>query len=145
MKKFFAIALAAASFTQPAFAHSGETTNTKAAKSFSTDFKGADGVWGMRNNLDEVLFFWHNTLMDAYYDKDGELVGTFHQVETNALPNSALKNLSRHFRKYHITYASEMEKPGQESVYYATVQSTRHMEVLEISSEGEVKVFKSLK
>lgn len=145
MKQLIAIALAAATFVQPAFARSGETTNTKAAKSFHADFKGADGVWGTRNNLDEVLFFWHNTLMDAYYDKDGELVGTFHEVETNALPEAAIKDISRHFRKYHISYVSEMEKPGQESVYYATVQSTRHMEVLEISADGDVKVFRSLR
>jgi hypothetical protein len=145
MKKFFVLAFAVASFIEPAFAFSGENANTKATRSFNADYKGASNIWSTRSGCDEVLFFWHNNLMDSYYTKDGNLLGTFHQVEYTELPYDAQKSLATTYKKYHINSVSMLERPGQDSKYYATVQSDRHLVILEIGTDGNVEIFKSIR
>jgi hypothetical protein len=145
MKKFFVLAFAVASFIEPAFAFSGETANTKATRSFNADYKGASNIWSTRSGCDEVLFFWHNNLMDSYYTKDGNLLGTFHQVDYTELPYDAQKSLATTYKNYHINNVSMLERPGQDSKYYATVQSDRHLLILEISTDGNVEIFKSIR
>ena len=141
MKKFLVLALAAAFFAKPAAAFSDETANTKAAKHFNAEYKGASNIWSNRNGYDEVLFYWHNTLMESYYAKDGTLIGTFHQVDYTALPYDAQKELSTTYKKFHINCVSMMERPGEDPVYYVSVQN-RHTYILEISVRGNVDTFK---
>ena len=144
MKKLFVLALAVAFFAKPASAFSGETVNTKASKSFNAAYKGASNIWSTRNGYDEVLFFWHDTLMDSYYTKDGSLVATFHKVDLTTLPYDAQKELATTYKKYQINCISMMERPGEDPVYYVSVQN-RHTYILEISTSGSVDLFKYIR
>jgi hypothetical protein len=145
MKTLIALAIAAASFTQPLFARSGETVNAKTTAHFNTDFAGASGLWNPGSQYNEVLFYWHNTLMDAFYSPEGELIGTFHHVETIELPATAFPRIAKHYKGYVLKGASYMERPGQEPVYYVTAQSTRRIYILEVNLQGHVKTFKQLR
>jgi hypothetical protein len=147
MKLFFALALAvvAASFTQTVSAHSGPSETSKAAAYFNANFNGVSGVWDMKSQYDEVLFYWHGTLMDAFYTKDGDLIGTFHHVENTELPEAARRSIAKDYKGYILEGASFMDKPGQASAYYVTVKSPSRIIILEISAAGEVSLFKTLR
>jgi hypothetical protein len=141
------LVVAASALTQPALA-ANKTFDGKAAKAkatFVSTYQGADGIWNENGNTTEVLFFWHNQLMDSYYDVNGDLIGTFHNVEASELPANSLKEIGKDYKGYKIINTSVMEKDGQAPVYYVTVESPARMFILEVSKAGEVNVFKSLR
>jgi hypothetical protein len=150
MKNLIAfIVVAATLLTQPAFAAAklfdGKTARAKATAHFQTTYQGTDGIWDVNGNTTEVLFFWHNQLMDSFYDANGDLIGTFHNIETSELPASALKQVKADYKGYELKGASVMEKDGQAPVYYVTAESASRMFLLEITQDGEVIVFKTLR
>jgi hypothetical protein len=141
------LVVAASALTQPALA-ANKMFDGKAAKAkatFVSTYQGADGIWNENGNTTEVLFFWHNQLMDAYYDVNGDLIGTFHNVATSELPANSLKEIGSDYKGYKIINTSVMEKDGQAPVYYVTVESPARMFILEVSKAGDVNVFKTLR
>jgi hypothetical protein len=142
---FFVVA--ATALTTPALAankmYDGKTAKAKAT--FVSAYQGVDGLWNENGNTTEVLFFWHNQLMDSYYDANGDLIGTFHNVEASELPVVALKQIGSDYKGYQIKSTSVMEKEGQAPVYYVTVESPARMFILEVSKAGDVNVFKTLR
>ena len=119
--------------------------NAKAAASFNADFKGATGLWNLAQGYNEVLFFWNNDLMDAYYDKDGNLIGTFHEVSADRLPAHAADKIASWYKGYKMTFSSVLERNDQEPVYYVSVENAAHQLVLEVTSNGLVKEYKQLR
>ncbi len=143
------LVVAATALTQPALAANkmfdGKAAKAKAKASFVSTYQGVDGIWDTNGNTTEVLFFWHNQLMDAYYDANGNLIGTFHNVDASGLPAVALKQIGSDYKGYEIKSTSVMEKDGQAPVYYVSVQSPARMFILEVSNAGDVNVFKTLR
>lgn len=159
MKKFLAIvaltvvssafvASSAFATAAPAVKNAGpdmEAANAKAAARFNADFKGATAIWNNEKDYEEVLFYWNSKLMDAFYDRDGNLIGTFHQVEKNELPAKAADKIASWYKGYDIKYMAAMESDAQDTLYYVTVQSAAHLRILEVASDGSVKEFKSIR
>ena len=144
---FFVVA--ATVLTTPALAankmYDGKTAKAKATANFVSTYQGTDGIWDASGNTTEVLFFWHNQLMDSYYDANGDLIGTFHNVEASSLPAGALKQIGSDYKGYEIKSTSVMEKDGQAPVYFVTVQSPARMFILEVNKAGEVNVYKTVR
>ncbi|TDX00881.1 hypothetical protein [Dinghuibacter silviterrae] len=148
MKKLFAFVLAATVTTGSAFASTGSpanTTDTKAVANFKADYNDVSAVWNVNSNYSEVLFFWHNTIMDAYYDKDGNLVGTFHNIKATELPQDTQHQIATWYKKYTVKDAVVMEKDGEDPVYYVTVESPAHIRILEVKSDGSINEFKTIR
>ena len=150
MKKFLAIVALAAVSATPAFAAKStapdlETANTRAVTRFNADFKGATGIWNNEKGYSEVLFFWHNNLMDSFYDKDGDLIGTFHQVSTTDLPGRAADKIASWYKEYEVKSVTMMERDDQDPTYYVTIQSPSHLLILEVNNDGTVQEYKSVR
>lgn len=150
MKSLFTfIVVAATALAQPALAANkmfdGKSAKAKATANFVSTYQGADGIWDNNGNTSEVLFFWHNQLMDSYYDVNGDLIGTFHNVDASELPASAQKQINADYKGYKIKSTSVMEKDGQAPVYYVTVESPSRMYILEVAKTGDVNVYKTLR
>jgi hypothetical protein len=150
MKKFLSVLAFAAVFATPVFAAEGtatdiKTTNTRAASKFNADYAGANGIWSSEQRYDEVLFFWHNNLMDAYYDKDGNLIGAFHEVEATQLPGNAAVKIASDYKGYTIKTTTVMEKDGEDPTYYVKVQSPSHLLILEVDNTGSIREFKTVR
>jgi hypothetical protein len=166
MKTLIILALIASSFTKPASAATAITVNAKATTTdsgsafnpfndaavnakatahFNAEYNGVDGIWDVNEQGSEVLFFWHDTLMDAFYNKDGDFVGTFHHIEMINLPASALKHIAKEYKGYSLKSVSVMEKDGQAPLYYVTVESPSRMFVLEVNTNGDVSEFKKIR
>ena len=119
-------------------AFSGETVNAKVVARFNSDFKGASGIWNIEGSYDEIFFVWHNELMQSYYTKDGQLIGTYHCIEASKLPAAALLTIFAGYRGYQLKNASVVERPGQEPGYFAALIGKTKIVKLEISADGEV-------
>lgn len=158
MKKFLAIvaltvvssafvassAFAAAAPVAKSAAPDMEAVSAKAAAKFNADFKGATGIWNNEKDYEEVLFFWNNKLMDAFYDREGNMIGTFHQVEKSELPGKAAEKIASWYKGYDIKYMAAMES-DQDTLYYVTVQNAAHLRILEVAGDGSVKEFKTIR
>lgn len=147
MKKFLAI-VAFAATTVPAFAATSpdlESANTKALAKFSTSYKGATGIWNNESSYNEVMFFWNNKLMDSFYDNEGNLIGTFHDVSVKELPNRAAEKIANWYKDYTIKAASVMERDDQDPTYYVTIQSDKHLRILQVNADGVVSEYKSIR
>ena len=142
MKKFFVLAAIATVAALPVFARNGETT---AAAHFNADFKGATGVWNSGKMYNEVLYFWHGTLMDAFYDLDGNLIGVFHDVDASALPAKSADNIKNWYKGYEVKEITMMEKDGQDPVYFVSIESATHARVLQVSKDGQVDPYKNIR
>lgn len=155
MKTIFTLALLASVSASPALAANGasdggspatvETVNAKAVSRFNADFQGATSIWNNEALYSEVLYFWHNNLMDAYYDKEGNLIGTFHDIKPAELPCNTLQQINDWYKKYTITSTLMMETENEAPTYYVTIQSPAHIRVLEVKSDGTVTEFKTLR
>lgn len=119
--------------------------NASAAASFNADFKGATGVWNFSQGYNEVLFFWKGDLTDAYYDMDGNLIGAFHEVNTDRLPARASEKIASWYKGYTMTFASVLERNDQDPVYYVTVENPQHRLVLEVNGDGMVQEYKQIR
>lgn len=154
MKQFLALAALALAAAQPAAARNGETFDTKTLNGetvsanvvfrFNTEFKGATGIWNVEKNYNEVLFFWKNTLMDSFYDRDGNLIGTFHDIAPSELSADVRHKLASWYKGYEIKAVNVMQRDGQDDIIYVKVQSAKHLRVLQVSTEGEVTEFQCL-
>ena len=141
MKKLIAIALISATLISPAFAAGGNTSISKTVTDqFSIDYKGAAGIWDAHSTYDEVLFFWHNTLMQSFYTKDGELIGTFRHVDANTLPSTGLHTIQTEYKDYLLKETAIMEKPGQDNAFYVTLVGPSRILTVQVSLEGKVDV-----
>ena len=142
--KFFAAAsIISASFTSPVFAHNDLHTASdkvadKVANRFNADFKGASGIWNITSNYDEILFIWHDQLMQSYYTKDGQLIGTYHHIDAAQLPAQARETIRTQYKGYELKNASIIERPNQAPGFFATLVGNGRVVKLDISSEGEV-------
>lgn len=119
--------------------------NAKAAASFNADFKGATGIWSFDQGYNEVLFFWNGDLMDAFYDKDGNMIGAFHEVKADRLPAHTAEKIASWYKGYKMSFASVLERNDQDPVYYVTVENAEHRLVLEVTGDGMVQEYKRLR
>ena len=170
MKKFLAIAALALSAAQPVFARngaahsgaahngttlngtilngevlSGETVSAKAVSHFNAAYKGVSGFWNEEKNYSEVLFFWKNTLMDSFYDANGDLIGTFHDVAPASLSAQVRGRIASWYKGYEIKSAAMMQRDNEDDVIYVKVQSAKHLRVLEVSADGNVTEFQTIR
>lgn len=75
-----------------------------AKQEFSSDFANAKKVhWSRDQQYSEASFIQNNKPMRAFYDWNGELVGTTSTVSFNDLPASARKTIAKQFKNYTIS------------------------------------------
>ena len=148
MKKFLALAaiiLTAASAKADTKSLNGAKVNDKAEAHFSDTYKGATGLWNVDNNYNEVLFFWKDTLMDSFYDKDGNLIGTFHEVTPASLNEKVRSRIASWYKGYHIVSASIMQRDDIDDVTYVKVASDKHIRILSVDTNGLITDFQTIR
>jgi hypothetical protein len=124
---------------------SGTKVNDKAEAHFSANYQGAAGLWNVDENYNEVLFFWKDTLMDSFYDKDGNLIGTFHDISVNALPEKVRGQIASWYKSYRIVSVSVMQRDDIDDVTYVKVASDKHTRILSVDTNGSVSEFQTIR
>ncbi|MDE3143049.1 MAG: hypothetical protein KGL19_02760 [Bacteroidota bacterium] len=143
MKKLFIAVLFVAAIGTSAFANP-TTVNYKILNSFGTDFKGAENVsWKVTSEFVKASFVYENTKLNAFYNLDGELIGTSKTFELNKLPKKALETITKKYPypPYKLGECIEMTYPDGEKNYFLSFEINNETLVIQVSRAGEISVF----
>jgi hypothetical protein len=143
MKKLFILALIAIATGTSAFA-GPKTISTKVNEHFVASFKNAKNVeWKVKDNFDRVSFILNGEKVQAFYDGDGDLIGTSKTYALDKLPKSALETITTKytFPEYQVKDCIEFVNSSNEKNYYVSMDKRNETVVLEITKAGMVSVF----
>lgn len=142
MKKFFTTALLALVVTASALA--GNTAeNAKVNRVFKAEYPEAEHI-SYKSGKDYVVinFVQHQQQMQAFYDNDGNKIGTSRAISLNSLPLPAQKKLAEKYKDYTTTEAIEFDNVQEGIGYYVSLQNSAQKIILHISSQGEISTFR---
>ncbi len=140
MKKLFIAALIAVSLTSTAFAAGLPKINEKAVRNFEMDYKGAKDVqWKSSASYSKVSFMLKKEKMEAFYNQQGDLIGTSRNVDLEDLPTSAKRGFAKKYAGYTVKEAIQFD--GVEgTAYYISAENETQSVILE--ARVGVSVFK---
>jgi hypothetical protein len=131
MKNLF-MTLAFAIATLPVFANEPEV-NQKALDAFRVEFNGASNVkWTISTDYFMASFIYNDKHVFAYYDINGEWLGTTRYVALSDLPLMLQGEVKNKFSAYWITELIEVAN-NDGTAYYATVENAETRLVLKAS------------
>jgi hypothetical protein len=115
--------------------------------------------WEITDQFDKISFMKNNALCTAYYDTDGELVGTISSVTEADLPAHALQDINKKYNGYTVgnivfyddneSNQTDMMYYGQqfdtEDKYFVELQNDKEKIVVQVNTVGDVSFFRTLK
>jgi len=111
-----------------------------AEATFQKEFNGATNVkWNEGKDLISATFLLSDSRIIAYFNTDGELLGTERTVLFNQLPLAVIKEINNRYGNAPIFDIVEYTS-GQETNYGMVVDTPTKRLKLKISSEGDVTV-----
>jgi hypothetical protein len=143
MKKLFITALAAIAIGTSAFA-GPSSISSRVSEHFTAAFSKAQNVsWKSSEKFDKVSFVLNNEKVDAFYDTDGDLIGTSKTFALDKLPKSALETITTKYTypEYQLKDCIEFINATNEKNYYVSFDKKNETVVLEITKSGIVSVF----
>ena len=144
MKKFIITALIAVAIGTSAFADPS-TINRKVLNHFASEFSDAENVnWKVTTQFAEATFVLDGKKMQAFYNPEGEMIGTSETFAFNKLPKQALKTIAKKypFPPYQLDECILFTNGDGESKYFVSFQTTKEKLVVEVSALGGVSEFK---
>lgn len=145
MKKLLIAALMVVAISVSAFADNSHI-NTKVLNHFQTRFEGASNVhWKTGDLFVKASFTMKEQRMEAFYDVDGELIGTSYNVTMDKLPARAIKAINERYPDYEVRETIEFDNVKDGLSYYVSVVKEHTKVVLQVSEQGDVTVFKRAK
>jgi hypothetical protein len=144
-KTILALALILTIGVTGAFAKDNDGINSQTMASFNRDFVNASNVsWNKQKDFAKVTFTFHNQVMFAYYNGNGELIATARNILSEQLPINLMASLKKDYSKYWISDLFEMATDGQTS-YYVTLENGDETLVLKSNSFNEWSTYKKAK
>jgi hypothetical protein len=146
MKKVSIIAFMVITIASTAFAGDNNSLDFKGADHFKKIFPNATKVvYEVKKEFTEVTFTWNNLNLQAFFDKQGNLIGTSRQIEVSALPLAYVININSQYDGYDILEAIEFDHAENGMSYYVTVSKGDKKYILNVSTDGDISVFKKMK
>lgn len=146
MKKVSIIALMVITIASAAFAGDNTVLNFKGADHFKKMFPDATKVaYVVKKDFTEVNFTWNNLNLQAFFDRQGNLIGTSRYINVNALPLAYVININKEYDGYTIDEAIEFDHAENGMSYYVSISKDDRKYVLNVSTNGEISVFKKMK
>jgi hypothetical protein len=146
MKKVSIIALMVLTIASSAFAGDNNALNFKGADSFRKNFPQAtDVVYTVKKEFTEVRFTWHDLKLEAFFDRQGNYIGTSREIAVRDLPLSYVININNEYKDFDITEAIEFDHAENGMSYYVSVVNGDKKYVLNVALDGSISVFKKMK
>lgn len=138
----------------------GKEVSSLAKNNFIADFGNLPNVtWARMENFDQVTFMKGNVKMTAYYDSEGNLVGTTEPKTFADLPDKGQKEIKAKYANYKVeavTFFDDNEKNDtdmvlwstqfdDEDLYFAELSKGASTIVVRVTPSGGVDFFKTLK
>jgi uncharacterized protein YxeA len=148
MKKFITTIIAVALLgTGAAFAAADDNNPGDAVMaSFKKDYAAATQViWQNLDNLTQVSFTLGGRQLYAFYDADGERVGTATYISSSRLPFALVQKIENEYKGYNVNdQVIEFNTPYG-THYYVKVYNSKKQITLKSDTEGSLHVVKKEK
>lgn len=142
MKKLLIAAAMIVAVATSAFAE-GTAVSVKVKSQFANEFTAANNVaWTAGNQFTKATFIMNDQRMEAYYDNDGDLIGTSRATTLDFLPAKAAKKINEKYASYKAEEVVEFDNVKDGLSYYVSLTNDTNKIVLHVSSEGSVSVYK---
>lgn len=138
----------------------GKTVSNRAMASFAAQFGNVPGVeWTRSDFFDEAHYTMKGQKMTAFYDSDGNLVGTTSPKTFNDVPAKGRQEIQSRYKDYKIgpviffddneanetdmyLYGAQFDDADN---YFVEITKGTSKIILEVNPEGNVSFFKELK
>lgn len=141
MKKFFFAALVTVAIATSAFAGSNNV-NVLVLNSFNHAFRNASNVaWTSREDYAKATFTLDDVKMEAFYNPNGELIGSSKGIKMDELPVNAKRTFAKKFSGYTVKEAIRFEG-NDESAYYISADNDTESVIVKVSDNEQVSTFK---
>jgi hypothetical protein len=148
MKKVIIAALLVVALAGSAFA-ADVKVNPRISEKFKTDYADASSIsWSITNNYAKASFVLEGVQMEAFYNLDGTEIATSKTIAFDKLPKAAIKYITQkyQFPPYKLKECIELNSEEKGTQYYVSLFEEGKVKlILEISSSGNVEVFKKEK
>ena len=145
MKKFILSAVLSVFIAASSFAADANKVNSKAAIAFKEEFTAAQNVqWTSTEDYVRASFTLDNKNMEAFYDKQGNMIGTSSTISISDLPTNAKRSFAKKYADFTVKEAIQFIG-NDETSYYVSAENEAQSVVLKISVEGFISVFKSVR
>jgi hypothetical protein len=146
MKKLFIAAIVAVFIGTTAFADP-TSVNHKVLTSFTSDFRGAENVnWKMSEQFVRASFIYDEREYEAFYNYEGDLLGTSRAYAFDKLPKNALETIATKYPypPYKLKECIQYTNADGEKSFFLSFEKGAETLVLQISLEGAVSEFKKM-
>jgi len=142
MKKIFLIAILAVSLTANASTSNNEVkVNYRIENSFREAFnKAKDVKWTKVGSYVKALFVMQHEQVEAFFNYDGELIGTSRAISLEDLPTSAKRTFAKKYSGYNVNEVILFEGKD-ESAYFISAQKEQEKIILKVVGGG-VSIYK---
>jgi hypothetical protein len=114
-------------------------TNPRTEAIFSKQFTGAENVkWtSLQDGLEKVTFTLAGTRVDAYFDNEGELLGTVRNLFFNQLPLTVMQTINNKFTSAVVIESIEIS--NEEGINYMVVLEQKDKKYsIRLNSRGDI-------
>jgi hypothetical protein len=142
MRKLFLAALLTVTVAASAFAKDVNSKNVRAVNRFNSEFGDAENVsWTMKSNFAKATFYLNGEKREAFYDLNGEMIGTSRNIALDKLPAGAKKLFAKKYDGYTVKEAIRFEGI-EESAYYISAENDKVSVILKFTESNAMSVFK---
>ncbi|HEX8357500.1 MAG TPA: hypothetical protein VF610_08820 [Segetibacter sp.] len=139
MKKLLFAALITVSLMSSAFASPVEGVSYFISNSFAGSFPKATNVnWKVTANFTKASFILNNVPTEAFYDRNGEFIGTSRAIAIDQMPTHIKRIFAKKYSGY--TVKESIEFSGiEETSYYISAENEKGTVILK-AARGVIEV-----
>ncbi len=141
MKKLIIAAIIAVSVAGSAFAAPTVSVNYNVLSSFKSAFKGAADVqWTVKEDFVKASFIINNERIEAFYNQDGEEIGTSKTITLDAMPVDAKRAFAKLYSNYTVKEAIYFVGVD-ENAYFISAENEKETVIIKVTENNHVSVF----
>lgn len=141
MKKLLFSALLAIIVATSSFA-SGTNVNVSVLNSFKSEFRNAaDVTWISKTDFAKATFTIDGVKMEAFYNIQGELIGTSKEINLESLPVNAKRAFAKKYDGYTVTEVISFEN-ADGSAYYFSAENDTNSIIFKVDRNDHLTTFK---
>jgi len=157
MKKLFITAAIATMFSASVFADGTKKAHTvnvsySVVNQFNADFVNASSVvWTVNNNFQKADFVYEGIQMTAFYNLQGEFVAVTQDIDANAIPAAAKKEIAEKYVGYAVNEVivvqanTELNPDADETAYFVDLKSASKEVLVRLTQQAHVEFYKEIK
>lgn len=121
------------------------TIDHRILKAFEQEFSTAkDVTWSRGTDYYKAEFTFNGICVNAFYNKDGELMGLTRYITSLDLPLKLQANLKKSHSGFWIKDLFEVTM-SESTAYYITLEDADNIVVMKASADGDWSIYKKVK